>query len=714
MSFQEKHLKIVFCGPSGVGKSSLIKRYMQPSAPFSPTYNPTAIENISGSVKADKYLIRMDVLDCGGKIISVIDSMDLKNKLFSNADIFFLCFSVDNMVSLQEVINEWSKIIVPFTENAALFLVACKSDMLEQEDELGVHVPMEFLNDLSFLPCSSLTNEGIKEVFFEAFRWGIEKWTNPTPEETKFLEDLEKDIDVDEIFDSDENTRLFKQYLKDQHPSMMSYLTLDRTLQIVDLLLLGDASTLPKSSKISNIITLNFRVLEKLLFEPQVMEKLFCYFKSDIDQARGHIVSRIVQLMFHSNAEEVLDYIYENSVIELLIGVTGCGIDLLQSILTEEKNYIEQSLGEGEDPEGKYRILEAEGIIPIIIEKITDDIEDVLPVIQLFEHIRQTRGDKCAILDNTLRYDSSSFVDKLFKSLPNSVTQVTQKFVQLAFPLFSISVDLDVRSNFRNAVLSNKESILDVMNSENKMDVYQGLVLCEGLMEYEVLTGDTPDVDFFTDLIKICVDTFFKYPLGSIFHVIVVSMFKIIFSDENAWLQKILLDDEEFVNKIFDVEILGDYKIHLKNIYEIIANSEIIIEAGSLESFLSDKGLSLLIPIKVEPVNFAIEEEEFDDVMYPLILPEGEREDQTDSIAEIDDEALDREDKVGLNDIINESDIPVQLDETPDAEVVENIDDVEDIVEYTDDVEDIVEEVDDILDIDTQNIEDAEDEINIE
>jgi len=176
-------VKVVVVGDGMVGKTSMLISYTTNSFPVD--YVPTVFENYSTNVVVDNKLISLALWDTAGQE----EFERLRPISYPNTDVFLVCFSITSEVSLNNVKTKWIPELQHYAPNVPILLIATKADVRDDENIvkdhetrgqqiISVHRGNQLAKDIGaakYLECSALTQIGLKEVFEDAMRIGIEK-----------------------------------------------------------------------------------------------------------------------------------------------------------------------------------------------------------------------------------------------------------------------------------------------------------------------------------------------------------------------------------------------------------------------------------------------------------------------------------------------------------------------------------------------------------
>ncbi|CUM67839.1 uncharacterized protein PRCAT00005547001 [Priceomyces carsonii] len=154
------NMKLVVVGDGGCGKTCLLVSYVQHK--FPEIYVPTVFENYVASVAApNNKLIELALWDTAGQ-----EEYDrLRPLSYPDADILLICFSLDNITSLQNVKDTWFPEVSHFCPGIPIILVGTKADLHSLIDsDLPIQVATD-INAIGYIQCSAKTMFNVKTVF---------------------------------------------------------------------------------------------------------------------------------------------------------------------------------------------------------------------------------------------------------------------------------------------------------------------------------------------------------------------------------------------------------------------------------------------------------------------------------------------------------------------------------------------------------------------
>ena len=117
-------MKIVLVGDTSVGKSCLIRNYLENS--FSDEYEPTVLDVYKGVKNVKRKQINVEIHDTSGDEHLGVNRQVQYNK----ADVFICCVAVNAPDSILSV-ERWAIEIRAVCPGAPIILVLCKKDLQE-------------------------------------------------------------------------------------------------------------------------------------------------------------------------------------------------------------------------------------------------------------------------------------------------------------------------------------------------------------------------------------------------------------------------------------------------------------------------------------------------------------------------------------------------------------------------------------------------------
>ncbi|KKA26301.1 hypothetical protein TD95_001772, partial [Thielaviopsis punctulata] len=173
--------KLVIIGDGACGKTSLLSVF---TLGFFPTI-PTVFENYVTDCRVDGKSVQLALWDTAGQE----DYERLRPLAYAKAHVILVGFSVDTPDSLDNVKHKWIEEVTRICPGVPIILVGLKKDLREDPVAIeeqrkkslpfvsttqGEHVAKE-IGARRYLECSSLTGEGVDDVFEAATRAALLK-----------------------------------------------------------------------------------------------------------------------------------------------------------------------------------------------------------------------------------------------------------------------------------------------------------------------------------------------------------------------------------------------------------------------------------------------------------------------------------------------------------------------------------------------------------
>jgi len=167
--------KIILIGNSGVGKTSIMRRYVDN------TYNPTMAATIGVDFKIktleiDNFCIKLQIWDTAGqeRFKAIV------GQYYRGADGIFIAFDLTNretFLKLDEWVREINMKEIP--ESTKIFLLGNKSDDAENikvsDEEIQAFLEQNRISSKNFLKVSALENLNIENGFLRMTRMMIQE-----------------------------------------------------------------------------------------------------------------------------------------------------------------------------------------------------------------------------------------------------------------------------------------------------------------------------------------------------------------------------------------------------------------------------------------------------------------------------------------------------------------------------------------------------------
>ena len=179
LSFADRNSrKLAIVGDDACGKTSLLSRF---TLGYSPLYClPPTFESYVTEIRVDARPVQLALWDTADRE----DCEELRYLAYLESHVVLFAFSVDKPDSLETVKQKWIKEAREICPNVAIILVGLKKDL--RENQLAIEdmnkKGLEFVSPgqglemakqcgaKQYLECSSLTGEGVDDVFAAATR----------------------------------------------------------------------------------------------------------------------------------------------------------------------------------------------------------------------------------------------------------------------------------------------------------------------------------------------------------------------------------------------------------------------------------------------------------------------------------------------------------------------------------------------------------------
>jgi Ras-related C3 botulinum toxin substrate 1 len=177
MTTGRRNIKCVVVGDGAVGKTCLLTSFVHNT--FPEDYVPTIFDNTSLDTTVDNVDVVLALWDTAGQE----DYDRLRPLSYPGADVFLLCFALNHKTSADNIKAKWQPELHFHCPRAPIVLVGTKLDIRQNKDKHPDTKQVISKSDgtkmaraikaFRYLECSSLTQEGLKEVFEEVVRAGL-------------------------------------------------------------------------------------------------------------------------------------------------------------------------------------------------------------------------------------------------------------------------------------------------------------------------------------------------------------------------------------------------------------------------------------------------------------------------------------------------------------------------------------------------------------
>ena len=166
-------VKVVVVGDGAVGKTCLLWAYSRQEIP--PDYVPTVFDNYVVKLQVNGQDVNLQLWDTAGQE----DLENIRVLSYTHTDVFLVCFSVVEPVSLANVQTKWLTELKQYVKDPQIILVGTKKDLrtndetLQQLSQAGQKAVTTAegkakaaeIKAINYLECSAMKQDGVKQVF---------------------------------------------------------------------------------------------------------------------------------------------------------------------------------------------------------------------------------------------------------------------------------------------------------------------------------------------------------------------------------------------------------------------------------------------------------------------------------------------------------------------------------------------------------------------
>ncbi|XP_016414692.1 GTP-binding protein Di-Ras1-like [Sinocyclocheilus rhinocerous] len=163
MPEQSNDYRVVVFGAGGVGKSSLVLRFVKGT--FRDTYIPTVEDTYRQVISCDKSVCTLEITDTTGSH----QFPAMQRLSISKGHAFILVYSITSRQSLEELKPIYQQVLAikGNVENIPIMLVGNKNDETQREVETKEGEAQANIWKCAFMETSAKTNTNVKELFQE-------------------------------------------------------------------------------------------------------------------------------------------------------------------------------------------------------------------------------------------------------------------------------------------------------------------------------------------------------------------------------------------------------------------------------------------------------------------------------------------------------------------------------------------------------------------
>ena len=156
--------KVTLIGDSGVGKTSIISRYI--SGIFQSDYTPSINMNYSNKIhEFNGQKVRLDIWDTAGQEVY----KSIGRNFYVNAYIVILVYDITSLQSFENLKNIWYPEVKQYGEKYHILSLVGNKDDLFLSEKVKVEEATKFANEIGaqFSIISAKTGKGVDDLFSE-------------------------------------------------------------------------------------------------------------------------------------------------------------------------------------------------------------------------------------------------------------------------------------------------------------------------------------------------------------------------------------------------------------------------------------------------------------------------------------------------------------------------------------------------------------------
>src|SRR3990167_2734699 len=176
-------VKVVLVGDKSCGKTSLSLSFTENACLYDKyDYVPTTFDHVEVTLNLFGNQGTMVVWDVATP--ATYEYPTLRSLDYPRTNVFLICFSSTSKASFDNVATKWCPEIRHHCPDIPFIVVAMKTDLvgsaaIDKEDLVDLEEAKKLAKELGgrYMECSSFTGKGVRGLFEEAFRSGLEQTT---------------------------------------------------------------------------------------------------------------------------------------------------------------------------------------------------------------------------------------------------------------------------------------------------------------------------------------------------------------------------------------------------------------------------------------------------------------------------------------------------------------------------------------------------------
>ena len=158
-------IKTLVVGNTGIGKSSLIKTYID--GVFPDSVESAVCDSFHCDIPIESTTYKIEIVDVPDERE---EFNDIRQLAYKNADVCIACFALDNLESLEAVRHNWIKEVRRAIPGISIILCGTKRDLVSSDNALGAEELLVSLDSRKYVEVSAIDKQNHQQVFNEALK----------------------------------------------------------------------------------------------------------------------------------------------------------------------------------------------------------------------------------------------------------------------------------------------------------------------------------------------------------------------------------------------------------------------------------------------------------------------------------------------------------------------------------------------------------------